>query len=80
MNLKLSNFISGGVQLAGNEFPNAPEITAAFGGTYYFCDDFIFGIDASYTDGSFWDVQNTDDTSNQSRFLTNASLSYETEF
>ena len=76
---KFEDFISGGVQLAGNEFPLAPELTIALGGTYYFRDGFFFSADASYQDDTFSDVQNTEDNKTDSRFLANARLGYETD-
>lgn len=76
---RFDDFISGGQQLAGNEFPNAPRITRAIGGTYYFPYDVSLAIDASYTDDSFGDVENTPDEKNDSRFLTNVRLGYDSE-
>ena len=76
---KFKDFISGGEQLAGNEFPFAPKFTGAFGGTYYFFDGFFFSTDASFQDDVFSDVQNTKDDEIDGQFLTNARLGYETE-
>ncbi|MEM9046581.1 MAG: TonB-dependent receptor [Pseudomonadota bacterium] len=74
---KFTDFNLDGVQLAGNEFVNAPNVTASFGGVYWLTDTIFFGADASFTAASFSDVQNT--LENDSRFLVNARLGYESD-
>lgn len=76
---EFEDFISGGEQLAGNEFPFASKFTGALGGTYYFLDGFFFSADVSFQDDTFSDVQNTDENVVNSRFLANARLGYETD-
>ncbi|MEM9623405.1 MAG: TonB-dependent receptor [Pseudomonadota bacterium] len=76
---EFDDFISGGQQLAGNEFPSNPEFTAAFGATYYFLENFFVTADASYTDDAFSEVQNLRDRRDDSRFLVNARIGYETD-
>lgn len=71
------DFVSNGVQLAGNEFRNAPRWTGSVGGTYYFDGGPYLGADASYTSGSFADAQNTSSLRSDSRFLVNARAGFE---
>ncbi|MEM1298547.1 MAG: TonB-dependent receptor [Pseudomonadota bacterium] len=77
------DFISNGVQLAGNEFRNAPRWTGAIGGTYYFSGDtldgFFVGADATFTSGSFNDAANTPALRSDPRFLLNLRGGYEWE-
>lgn len=42
-----------GVDLAGNEFPNAPAVTASLGGTYWHPNGWFVGGDVSYTDAYY---------------------------
>ena len=72
-------FDNRGEDLSGNEFPFAPNLTAAFGASYYFDNGFEIHADASFTEGSFGDVSNTDGFRSDSRFLLNALAGYETD-
>lgn len=71
------DFISNGAQLAGNEFVNAPKLTASLGGVYRFEEGWFFGADASFTGDAFSDVQNTASLQTDSRFLVNLRAGYE---
>lgn len=55
---------------------SAPEVTAAFGGTYFFDNGLSIGADASYTKGSFLDADNDSREKPDSRFLVNMQLTY----
>ena len=69
------DFVDGANDFSGNEFPAAPAWTAALGATHYFSDHWYVSADASYTDKSFVEANNT--LENDSRFLVNARLGYE---
>ncbi|MEM9026579.1 MAG: TonB-dependent receptor, partial [Verrucomicrobiota bacterium] len=74
---EFTDFMTGGDDFTGNVFPFAPEWTASFGGEYFFENGIFIGMDASYTDGSFRDIENTPELDIPSRFLVNARLGYE---
>lgn len=76
---EFDDFVSGGVQLAGNEFRNAPKWTGSVGGTYFFENGLYLGADATYTSGSFGDAENTPEFRADSRFLLDLRAGYETE-
>ncbi|MEM9138467.1 MAG: TonB-dependent receptor [Pseudomonadota bacterium] len=66
---------------AGNEFPEAPSITAAIGGTYQHEEGFFASADVNYT-GSYFsngDLGNTPSREIDGFFLVNASVGYEVE-
>lgn len=69
---------SGG-NCSGNEFPEAPNLTAAFGGVYRHQQGYFVTADMSYT-GSYFsngDINNTDGREIDGYFLANASIGYE---
>lgn len=70
------DFVNDGVQLSGNSFPFTPEVTLALGGRYTWDNGLSLGIDASYTDGSFFDVENSAAQRSDDRWLVNAQLTY----
>ena len=74
---KFKDFVSNGVDLAGNEFFRSPRWTGSLGGTYYFDNGFVAEASGSYTDGTFEDVENTPSNKSDSRFLVDARLGYE---
>lgn len=76
-NTEFTDFVSNGVQLAGNAFPFASEITAAFGGRYVWDNGISLGVDVSYTDGAFGDVENTAALKSDDRWLVDASATYD---
>ena len=76
---RFKDFISKNIQLAGNEFPDAPKTTAVLGMTYYFNDNVFFNIDTSYTHDAFGDVENTRNKRIDNRFLANVRLGYEAD-
>ncbi|MEM7056074.1 MAG: TonB-dependent receptor [Pseudomonadota bacterium] len=66
---------------AGNEFPEAPSITAAVGGTYRHEEGYFASADVNYT-GSYFsngDLGNTPSREIDGFFLVNASVGYEIE-
>lgn len=73
------DFVSGGADLAGNEFPNAADLTAALGAEYSFENGFFLAGDASYTAAAFTDVENIRADRTDNRFLVNARAGYEAE-
>ena len=52
------DFDTGEKNFAGNQFPNAPKVTAALGGEYDFDNGFRLSIDAVYTGAKFTDIAN----------------------
>ena len=76
-NTEFVDFESDGVQLKGNQFPGTAELTVALGGRYQWDNGISVGIDASYTDGSFDDIENTDAQRSDDRWLVNAQFIYE---
>ncbi|WP_421706808.1 TonB-dependent receptor domain-containing protein [Algihabitans sp.] len=71
------DFESGGQDLSGNEFQSAPEVTAAFGATYFFDNGISVGADASYTGVSFVDADNDLAARADARFLVNTQITYD---
>ena len=70
------DFESGGQDLSGNKFASAPEVTAAFGATYFFDNGISVGADASYTGVSFVSGDNDLDSRSDARFLVNTQITY----
>ena len=70
-------FESRGEDLSGNEFRSAPEVTAAFGATYFFDNGISVGADASYTGVSFVDADNDAAARADARFLVNTQITYD---
>ncbi|MEM7548018.1 MAG: TonB-dependent receptor, partial [Pseudomonadota bacterium] len=73
---QFKEFVSGGRDFSGNEFPFAPKLTAAIGAAYNFDNGFFVSGDASYTDSSFFDAANTAAFKINDRFLVNARVGY----
>ncbi|MEC9198177.1 MAG: TonB-dependent receptor [Pseudomonadota bacterium] len=71
------DFVSNGQDFSGNSFVFAPELTASIGGSYRWDNGVTLGVDASYTDSAFGNVENTADEATDSRFLINAQLTYD---
>ncbi|MEM9370058.1 MAG: TonB-dependent receptor [Pseudomonadota bacterium] len=78
-NTEFTDFVDNGIDFAGNEFPRAPEVTGAFGASYFFDNGFELHGDASYTGGNFNDIQNSADSFVDGRFLLNARAGYQGE-
>ncbi|WP_082029672.1 TonB-dependent receptor [Tateyamaria sp. ANG-S1] len=70
-------FVNNGVDLAGNDFPGAAELTAAFGARYDWDNGVSWAFDASYTQGSFLDIENTQAQRSDDRWVVNSYLTYE---
>ena len=68
--------INDGEDLSGNEFPNAPEWTAAAGASYFFDSGWEVHTDVSFTDSSFSFADNNPDLGADSRFLVNGRVGY----
>jgi iron complex outermembrane receptor protein len=65
----------------GNEFPEAPNLTFSFGGTYKHASGFFASASANYT-GDYYtasDVNNLSVFEIENRFLVNAKIGYEYE-
>ncbi|MEM9045490.1 MAG: TonB-dependent receptor [Pseudomonadota bacterium] len=73
------DFVDNGQDFSGNEFPQASELTAAFGATYFFDNGIELGGDASYTSAAFTDAANTPELESDGRFLVNLQAGYEGE-
>ncbi|WP_375595450.1 TonB-dependent receptor [Algihabitans albus] len=71
------DFESSGQDFSGNEFRSAPEVTAAFGATYFFDNGLSLGADASYTGVSFVDADNDPAARSDARFLVNTQITYD---
>lgn len=69
------------IDLRGNQFPEAPTVTASLGGIWRHESGFFAGADVSFTDGyySLGDLENTLARKVSSFTLVNAHLGYETE-
>ncbi|MEM6934694.1 MAG: TonB-dependent receptor, partial [Pseudomonadota bacterium] len=78
-NTEYLDYVNADEVFTGNEFPQAPNFTGAFGGIYNFYDGWAVGIDASYTSKAFSDPENTLETQSDDRFLLNAQVTYETD-
>ncbi|MEM9058901.1 MAG: TonB-dependent receptor [Pseudomonadota bacterium] len=76
---EFTDFVSDGIQLAGNEFRSAPRFTGGVGGTYFFDNGLFLGADASYTSASFRDAFNDPALRSDSRFLLNLRGGFEIE-
>ncbi|MEM6574910.1 MAG: hypothetical protein AAF736_11605, partial [Pseudomonadota bacterium] len=74
---EFSDFVTSSQDFTGNEFPEAPNFTAALGATRYFSNGWYAGADASYQAASFTGAENVGLF--QSRTLFNARIGYETE-
>ncbi|MEM9622910.1 MAG: TonB-dependent receptor [Pseudomonadota bacterium] len=62
--------------LSGNEFPQAPRLTGAIGGSYHFADGFFVDIDVTHTDDSYYTVDNLPTELNEPFTLVNARIGY----
>ncbi|MEM1277216.1 MAG: TonB-dependent receptor [Pseudomonadota bacterium] len=76
---EFEDFISRGVQLAGNEFRNAPKWTGSVGASYSFENGIFLASDASYTAGAFGDPFNADEFRSDPRLVLNLRVGYEAE-
>jgi outer membrane receptor protein involved in Fe transport len=70
------------VNYAGNEFPEAPSVTAAIGGTWKHRSGFFVSADVSYTHGYFSprDLSNSPLRHVSSFTLVNTQIGYETKY
>jgi outer membrane receptor protein involved in Fe transport len=73
---EFTDFVSNGVQLAGNEFIGAPKLMTTLGADYEFDNGWRIGGDISYTDSSYSDVENTSARENDAHALTNVRAAY----
>ena len=65
-----------GSNLAGNEFPDAPPVTARVTGRYAFSDDISLSLSGRYSASTFSDAQNSADQKNDSFFVVDTQLTY----
>jgi outer membrane receptor protein involved in Fe transport len=77
VNTEFTDFVNGGTDFSGNQFPDAAKWTAFLGAEYRFGGGFFVAGDGSYTSSAFTDAANTDDRKTDSRLLTNARVGYE---
>ena len=70
-------FESGGVDLAGNSFIFAPELTATLGADYVFDNGLSIGGEVAFTGEAFSDVANTEALKNDAFTLVNLRASYD---
>lgn len=68
-----------GGSCSGNEYPEAPEITASLGGVYRHSTGFFGSASASYTDTYFTDVDNSAALRIEDRVLVDTKLGFEAE-
>ncbi|MCF4165268.1 TonB-dependent receptor [Zavarzinia compransoris] len=70
-----------GFNLDGNEFPEAPAVTASLGGMWHHRSGFFLGGDVIYTDGFYskGDIANSPALSVDAFTLVNANFGYEAE-
>lgn len=73
---EFEEFITGTDDFSGNEFPFAPELTAAAGATYYFNNGFFLSGDFSFKDDMFADSANDEVLKAEDRFLVNLRAGY----
>ncbi|MEM6934528.1 MAG: TonB-dependent receptor, partial [Pseudomonadota bacterium] len=76
---KFIDFVSGPDDFTGNRFNDAPVVSAAIGGEYFFDNGIVLGADVSYTGAAFGDVDNNPENRVDGYFLVNASIGYEEE-
>lgn len=74
---EFTEFESNGISLAGNAFPGASRVTANIGMNYRLNEFWSVGADVSYTEGSFFDVENDPARRSDDRVLVNAQINYE---
>lgn len=65
------------IDLSGNRFPQAPEITGSIGGRYDFEGGFYIDLNANYTDSSFYTVNNVPEELNEPFTLVNLQVGYQ---
>lgn len=68
-----------GGDCSGNDYPEAPAVTAAIGGAYAHPSGFFGSANVSYTDEYFTNIENTSSRVIDNRFLANARLGYARE-
>ena len=73
-------FTTGGVDFSGNEFPGAPQWTAAVGGSYAWDSGVTLSLDTSYTGASYFDAANNVGNRSDDRWLVNAQVTYENDY
>ena len=67
------------IDLAGNEFPQAPNLTGSLSGSYAFDNGFYARFVVSHTDDSYYTVNNLPGELNSPFTLVNAQIGYEAE-
>jgi iron complex outermembrane recepter protein len=78
---KFEDGVYNGASIAGNEFPEAPSLTASLGAIYKHESGWFAGGDVSFTDGYYskGDVRNLPVTAVDSFTIVNAQLGYQTD-
>jgi len=70
-------FNSQGTDFAGNEFSNSPELTINLGGKYAFNNHWSLQLDGNFKDEFYTNIDNSEETEVNSRFVVDAKLEYE---
>lgn len=76
---EFEDFVVNGVDLAGTSFPQAPKVTASFGGRYVSDQGLFAAATYRYTDGSFSSVTAPTVTKTSPRNLLSGRLGYQRE-
>ncbi|MEM9635121.1 MAG: TonB-dependent receptor [Pseudomonadota bacterium] len=76
VNTEFTDFIFDGVQVAGNKFPYASDISASVGANLYLENGIVAGLDLNYTSDGYTDVLNTPSEKFDDRLLLNARIGY----
>lgn len=78
---KFDEGVYNGINIAGNEFPEAPALTASLGAIYKHESGWFAGGDVSFTDGYYskGDVRNLPVTAVDSFTIANAQVGYQTD-
>ncbi len=67
------------IDFSGNRFPQDPEWTGSIGGDYYFGNGFEISVNGSYTGASYYTEANLPAELNESFFLVNARVGYQSD-
>ncbi|MEM9062218.1 MAG: TonB-dependent receptor [Pseudomonadota bacterium] len=76
---EFTEFVSGGIDFSGNEFPNAPAFTLAAAAEYEFDNGFYVQMDANYRSEAFTDAENRAGSIEDARTLVNGRIGYRTD-
>ncbi|MEM8697591.1 MAG: TonB-dependent receptor, partial [Pseudomonadota bacterium] len=80
VNTRFTDFVNQGQVLTGNEFPNAPNWTAAVAAIYEFDSGFYIQADANYRSNAFTSADNNPGSFEDSRTLVNGKIGYRNDY